>query len=87
MRNALQPTVSVIGTAVGYLFGGLVALERIFYYPGLGSLIYTAATNKDIPLLSAAVILVGIIYMICTLVADLIIAWMNPRARLEAGRA
>ena len=87
MRNALQPTVSVIGTAVGYLFGGLVALELIFNYPGLGSLIYTATTNKDIPLLSAAVILVGIIYMICTLVADLIIAWMNPRARLEAGRA
>ncbi|HET9600284.1 MAG TPA: ABC transporter permease [Acidimicrobiales bacterium] len=84
LRNALQPTVSVIGTSVGYLFGGLVALELIFNYPGLGSLIYTAASRKDIPLLSAAVILVGIIYMVFTLIADLIIAWMNPRARLEA---
>jgi peptide/nickel transport system permease protein len=86
MRNALQPTVSVIGTQIGYMFGGLVALERVFNYPGLGNLIYTAASRKDIPLLSAAVILVGIIYMICTLTADLIIAWMNPRARLEATR-
>jgi peptide/nickel transport system permease protein len=86
MRNALQPTVSVIGTQIGYMFGGLVALERVFNYPGLGNLIYTAASRKDIPLLSAAVILVGIIYMVCTLSADLLIAWMNPRARLEVTR-
>jgi peptide/nickel transport system permease protein len=84
MRNALQPTVAVIGVQIGYLFGGLVALERVFNYPGLGSLIFIAASRKDIPMLTAAVILVGIIYMICTLVADLVIAWMNPRARLEA---
>jgi peptide/nickel transport system permease protein len=86
MRNALQPTVAVIGVQIGYLFGGLVALERIFNYPGLGNLIYVAASRKDIPLLTAAVILVGIIYMVCTLAADLVIAWMNPRARLEATR-
>ncbi len=82
-RNALQPTVSVVGTQIGYLFSGLIGLELIFNYPGLGRLIYNASTSKDFPLLSAGVILVGIIYMICTLAADLIIAWMNPRARLE----
>jgi len=87
MRNALQPTVSVIGTQIGYLFSGLIGLELIFNYPGLGRLIYNAATSKDFPLLSAGVILVGIIYMICTLAADLVIAWMNPRARLEPGRS
>jgi peptide/nickel transport system permease protein len=87
MRNALQPTVSVIGIAIGYLFGGLVALEIIFNYPGLGSLIFVAQSRKDIPLLTAAVILVGVIYMVCTLIADLVIAWMNPRARLEATRS
>jgi peptide/nickel transport system permease protein len=87
MRNALQPTVAVVGVQIGYLFGGLVALERIFNYPGLGNLIFVAASRKDIPLLTAAVILVGIIYMVCTLAADLVIAWMNPRARLEATRA
>jgi peptide/nickel transport system permease protein len=82
MRNALQPTVAVIGTQIGYLFSGLIGLELIFNYPGLGSLIVNAASDKDFPLLSAGVILVGIIYMTCTLLADLVIAWMNPRARI-----
>lgn len=84
MRNALQPTVSVVGTQVGYLFSGLIGLELIFNYPGLGRLILNAAKSKDFPLLSASVILVGIIYMVCTLIADMVIAWMNPRARLTA---
>jgi peptide/nickel transport system permease protein len=83
MRNALQPTVSVIGVQIGYIFSSLIALEVIFNYPGLGSLIKSAASAKDFPLLTAAVILVGVIYMVCTLLADLVIAWMNPRARLE----
>ncbi len=87
MRNALQPTVSVVGTQIGYLFSGLIGLELIFNYPGLGRLIYDASTSKDFPLLSAGVILVGIIYMVCTLLADLVIAWMNPRARLETMRS
>jgi peptide/nickel transport system permease protein len=86
MRNALQPTVSVIGVQIGYIFSSLIALELIFNYPGLGTLIRAAAGAKDFPVLIASVILVGIIYMICTLLADLVIAWMNPRARLEVGR-
>jgi peptide/nickel transport system permease protein len=82
MRNALQPTVAVIGTQIGYLFSGLIGLELIFNYPGLGSLLVSAASDKDFPLLTAGVILVGIIYMLTTLAADLVIAWMNPRSRL-----
>ena len=75
--------MSVIGVQIGYIFSSLIALELIFNYPGMGSLIRNAALNKDFPLLQAGVILVGIIYMLCTLAADLVIAWMNPRARLE----
>jgi peptide/nickel transport system permease protein len=86
MRNALQPTVSVIGVQIGYILSSLIALELIFNYPGLGSLIKGAASAKDFPLLTAGVILVGVIYMVCTLLADLVIAWMNPRARLEVSR-
>lgn len=86
MRNALQPTVAVIGTQIGYLFSGLIALELIFNYPGLGSLLVNAASDKDFPLLTAGVILVGIIYMLTTLAADLVIAWMNPRSRLAGDR-
>jgi peptide/nickel transport system permease protein len=86
MRNALQPTVSVIGVQIGYIFSSLIALELIFNYPGLGTLIWSAASAKDYPVLTAGVVLVGLIYMVCTLAADLVIAWMNPRARLEVGR-
>ena len=84
LRNGLQPTVAVVGIQIGYLFGSLVALEIIFSYPGIGSTIFNAASSKDLPVLQAAVILVGIIYMLTTLAADLTIAWMNPRARVVA---
>ncbi len=85
LKNALQPTVAVTGTQMGYLFGGLVGLERVFNYPGLGNLILKAATAPDFPLLQTSVIAVAVIFMIATLASDLIIAWMNPRARLDIG--
>jgi len=83
LRNALQPTVAVIGTQVGYLFGGLVALEVLFNYRGLGNLILRAANKQDLAVLQAGVITVAVIFMIATLLADITIAWMNPRARLD----
>lgn len=82
LRNSLQPTVAVTGTQIGYLFGGLIGLELVFNYPGLGRLILRAATAPDFPLLQAGVIAVAVIFMFSTLAADLIVAWMNPRARL-----
>ncbi len=86
LRNALQETVTVIGVAVGYLFGGLVALEIVFNYPGLGRRIFVAAGDKDYPILTAGVILIAIVYMSFTLLADLTVAWMNPRSRQETAR-
>ena len=83
LRNSLQPTVAVTGTQIGYLFGGLVGLEIVFNYAGLGRLIFKAAIAPDFPLLQAGVITVAVIFMATTLTADLIIAWMNPRARLN----
>jgi peptide/nickel transport system permease protein len=86
LRNALGPTVAVIGVQIGYLFGGIIAVEKIFNYNGMGLLMLFAAQRKDIPILTAGVIVVGIVYMLATLIADLIIAWMNPRIRLESTR-
>ena len=82
LRNSLVPTVAVVGTQIGFLFGGLIGLELIFNYPGLGRLILTSVTDADYPVLRAGVITVALIYMVTTLVTDLLIAWMNPRARL-----
>ena len=84
LRNALIPTVAVIAVQVGYLFGGIIAVEKIFNYNGMGQTMLFAAQRKDIPMLTAGVIVIGIVYMLATLAADMTIAWMNPRIRLEA---
>ena len=86
LRNALIPTVAVIAVQVGYLFGGIIAVEKIFNYNGMGQTMLFAAQRKDIPMLTAGVIVIGIVYMLATLAADMIIAWMNPRIRLDAER-
>jgi len=86
LRNALIPTVAVIAVQVGYLFGGIVAVEKIFNYNGMGQTMLFAAQRKDIPMLTAGAIVIGIVYMVATLVADMTIAWMNPRIRLDADR-
>lgn len=86
LRNALVPTVAVIAVQIGYLFGGIIAVEKIFNYNGMGATMLFAAQHKDLPMLTAGVIVIGIVYMLATLAADLIIAWMNPRIRLGADR-
>ena len=86
IRNALVPTVAVIAVQIGYLFGGIIAVEKIFNYNGMGATMLFAAQRKDLPMLTAGVIVIGIVYMLATLTADLITAWMNPRIRLDANR-
>jgi peptide/nickel transport system permease protein len=86
LRNALLPTVAVVATQIGYLFGGLLAVELIFNLNGLGRLLVTSAKAKDLPVLQAGVLVIAIIYMFATLLADLIISWLNPRIRLTAER-
>jgi peptide/nickel transport system permease protein len=86
LRNALVPTVAVIAVQIGYLFGGIIAVEKIFNYNGMGATMLFAAQHKDLPMLTAGVIVIGIVYMLATLTADLITAWMNPRIRLDAQR-
>jgi peptide/nickel transport system permease protein len=84
LRNSLLPTITVIATQIGYLIGGLVVVEYLFNYPGVGRLIFTAAGNKDFPMLEAGVLTIGVIYMVATLLADLLSTYLNPRLRLGA---
>ncbi len=83
MRNALAPTITVMSVQIGYLFGGLIGVEFVTNYQGLSTVIRAAVLNKDIPVLQTSVMVIATIYMISTLLADIIIAWLNPRARLE----
>ena len=71
LRNALVPTVAVIAVQIGYLFGGIIGVEKIFNYNGMGQLMLFAAQRKDIPMLTAGVLAIGIVYMVATLIADL----------------
>ena len=82
LRNSLLPTITVIATQTGYLIGGLVVVEDLFNYPGLGRLIFTAATDKDFPMLEAGVLVIGVVYLAATLIADIVYTVLNPRIRL-----
>jgi peptide/nickel transport system permease protein len=83
LRNSLLPTITVIATQIGYLIGGLVVVETLFNYPGLGRLIFTAATDKDFPMLEAGILTIGVVYLLATLVADVLYTVLNPRIRLQ----
>ena len=84
LRNALPPTIAVVAVQVGYLFGGLVAVEFLFNYQGVGLLVLDAARFNDLPLLTAGILLIGTIYLVVTFLADLLYATLNPRIRLDA---
>lgn len=81
LPNALLPTITVIASLIGYVAGGLVVIETLFHYRGVGSLIYTAARAKDFPMLEAGVLSVGLAYGLASLAADLISAALDPRLR------
>jgi peptide/nickel transport system permease protein len=84
LRNSLLPTIAVVATQAGYLIGGLVVIELIFNYQGIGQALVRAATQKDIPVLQSGVLLIGIVYLVATLIADILYSVLNPRVRLEA---
>jgi peptide/nickel transport system permease protein len=81
LRNSLLPTITVIAVQMGYLIGGLVAIELLFNYNGIGRLIYDAARKKDFPVLQAGVLTVALVYIAATLIADLLYSVLNPRIR------
>ena len=82
LRNSLLPTITVIATQTGYLIGGLVVVETLFNYHGLGNLIYTAAVHKDEAMLEAGILIIGIVYVVATLIADVLLTLLNPRLRI-----
>ncbi|HWT25339.1 MAG TPA: ABC transporter permease [Solirubrobacteraceae bacterium] len=82
LRNALLPTIAVVATQTGYLFGGLVAIEVIFNYQGIGQAMFRAVSQKDFPMLQSTVLVIGLIYLVATLVADILYSVLNPRVRL-----
>lgn len=79
LKNGLLPTVTVIAMDLGYLMGSIVVVEEVFAYPGLGRTIVFAITNRDVPLLQIAILIVAATYTFANLAADLIYAYLDPR--------
>jgi peptide/nickel transport system permease protein len=84
LRNSLLPTIAVVATQAGYLIGGLVVIETIFNYQGIGATLVRASQQHDYPLLQSTVLLIGIVYLVATLLADIAYSVLNPRVRLGA---
>lgn len=85
LRNALPPIVNIIGLQVGYLLGGVVFVEVVFGWPGLGQQLYVSITQRDIPVVQAGVLFIALAFVIINLVADLSVGLLDPRTRRKVG--
>lgn len=83
LRNSLVPVVTVVGIHIGQLMGGVVIVENVFAWPGLGSLIVDAVANRDYAVVQAATMLIATIVLVLNLVADLVYTRLDPRIRVE----
>lgn len=83
LRNALLPTITVIASSTGWLVSGLVVIEFVFSYPGLGRLLMFAIENRDLPLIQAVVMVTVAAILIANLTADMLYMVLNPRIALD----
>jgi peptide/nickel transport system permease protein len=82
LRNALMPTITVIAISFGWLISGLVVVENVFNYPGVGRLLVFAIERRDLPVLQAITMITVVGFASANLAADLAYAYLNPRIRL-----
>ena len=82
LRNALIPTITVVGLQVGVLLGGNMIVETVFSWPGLGRLVVDAIFNRDFPLIQGAVMIYAITFVLANLVVDILYTYLNPKITL-----
>jgi peptide/nickel transport system permease protein len=83
-KNAVIPTLTVIGTAAGYMLGGSFVVETIFAVPGIGSRSITAIQQRDYPMIQATTLLLAAVFVTINLVVDLLYGAIDPRIRQRA---
>lgn len=81
LPNALVPTLNVTGLNLAYLVGGVVVVERVFSYPGFGSLLVDSLQLRDLPVIEATVMIAAAVYVAANLIADVAAILLNPRLR------
>ena len=82
LPNALLPTITILAVDVGILIGGIVVVESVFAFPGLGRMLIYAIDHQDIPLMMGGMIVITAIYALANLAADILYAVLNPRIRV-----
>lgn len=79
--NAMLPTISVVTINIGYMLGGLIIVESVFSFPGLGRLLLDSIVKRDVPVLQALALLIAGVYALSNLAGDILFAALNPRIR------
>jgi peptide/nickel transport system permease protein len=82
LRNALIPTLTLLGLSVGYLLGGTVIVENVFSLPGAGKLLVDAISARDYPLVQSTTLVFAILVILVNLLTDVIYTLLDPRVRL-----
>jgi peptide/nickel transport system permease protein len=84
LRNALAPSVQVLAQNLQYLVGGVIIVETVFAYPGLGSQLVSSVSNRDVTMVQSIAMLIAVIYVLINLIADLIVMLLVPKLREPA---
>jgi peptide/nickel transport system permease protein len=83
VRNALIPVLTITGIQLATILGGVIVVEVVFAWPGIGRLVYTAVAARDYPLIQGAVLLIAVLFLLVNLVVDVLYAVVDPRIRLS----
>jgi peptide/nickel transport system permease protein len=83
LRNALIPTVTVLGIQFGALLGGAVIIETVFAFPGVGTMLLTAVNQRDYPVVMGVTLFVALLYTLTNLLVDIVYTRLNPRIRFS----
>jgi peptide/nickel transport system permease protein len=83
MRNALVPILTVAGVQAATMLGGLIVIEVVFAWPGLGRLVFDAVAARDYPVVQGTVLLIALIFLLINLLVDILYAVVDPRIRVS----
>jgi peptide/nickel transport system permease protein len=81
LPNALLPAINVVALTIAWLLGGVVVIEVVFNYPGLGRMMIDAISDRDLPVVQAIALIVATVYVCVNLSADILTMFANPRLR------
>jgi ABC-type dipeptide/oligopeptide/nickel transport system permease component len=81
LRNALIPTITLLGISIGFLMGGTVIIERVFSLPGAGALLIDSVSARDYPVVQAATLIFALLVILVNLATDIVYSFIDPRVR------